>query len=80
MSTEASPDLTDSRITSLDRIHKSQPFYKRIDLERVKRDHQLAFAVYQRALKDGDLETAEMAKERFLNASNILSGQRRTVL
>ena len=74
MNSPTTEDRADSRIDALDRSHGVLPFYR--DLDRAKQNQRLAFAAYEGAMRNGDLETAELARDRFLIASRILAGRR----
>lgn len=47
------------------------------ELRRAKARAHAAFMAYEAAMRDGDRELAQAARERFLDASALLSGLRK---
>jgi len=67
-------DATATRLDGLDRSHHTQRFYASLSLGEAKQRAKVAFAAYDQALREGDPDTAEAARQRFLAASARLKG------
>jgi len=67
-------DATTARLDALDRSHHTQRFYASLSLGEAKQRAKVAFAAYDQALREGDHERAEAARQRFLAASARLKG------
>ena len=70
-------DATAARLNGLDRSHHAQRFYASLSLNEAKQRAKVAFAAYDDALREGDHERAEAARQRFIAVSARLNGGRR---